>query len=519
MNYFQKQWANWTVTAYRNPRARILVNTVMIIVIFTGITLLSLALKRLGVGEVNIIMTYLIGVLLASYFVEGFVGSTVASIMAVMLFNFFFTEPIFTFTAHRADYPITFSFMFIAGAITSAMTIRMKAVAKVAYLRERRTFLLYQLSQRLLKLGSAEEIFDSVGRDVSGIMHVQLWMIPISEGECHPKLYQEGQDHPKATLPAHHMLSLRKLAQKPQPDLVQKKFYDDRTLYYVPIVVRSENYGFIGFELQDTKALNAEYKDTCKAIASQMALAIERNKFFKEKQESSLQVESEQLKSNLLRAISHDLRTPLTSIMGSIGMLSENGASLDDLQKKKLLDNAFDEAQWLYHSVENILSMTQIEEGTITLKKKNEFIEEIIEEVIRRTDKLLLHHQLEVDIPEELLSIYVDGQLIRQVLINLIDNAVKYTPYGSTIGLVVKSAQQHVVMTVQDNGPGIPKASMDKLFTRFFTSVESSDRGRRGIGLGLEICKAIIEAHEGTIRAYNNELGGASFEIVLPLRR
>lgn len=498
-----------------------LLNAALIVGVMSTSTVLSFVFRALQFHESNIIMTYLIGVLMVAYFIEGYASSTIASVMGVLLFNYFFTEPYYSLTAYRQDYPITFVFMFIAGTLTSTLTIKVKQEARISYQRERRTYLLFHMSQRLLRANSEESIANVVGEDVSTIMRIPIW-IAFKKKESTPFLfYSEGRLQIEKKLPAHHISAIENIYKSHMSEVVPKRFFDDETIYYVPIIGQYECLGIIGFVLKEATPILQEQKDLGIAIASQMTMAIERERLFEEKRVSTLKIESEQLKSNLLRAISHDLRTPLTGILGAIGTLVENGHLLEDVQKNLLLNNAYSDTQWLIHSVENILSMTQLEEGNVVLHKKSEFIEEIIEEVLRRSEKMTEAHRLVVDMPNELISAEIDGRLIERVLLNLIDNAVKFSPEDSVIELKVevKVKESILLLKVIDNGVGISKEAFDKLFHRFYTTTEASDRGRRGIGLGLEICKAIIEAHGGGIRAFNNASGGATFEVSLPMRR
>lgn len=504
------------------PLLKLLFDMSVIACLITVATLISFVLRDLKVHEANIIMTYLLSVLLVSYFIEGYTSSFVAAVLGVLTFNYFFTEPYFSLATYRPDYPVTFAFMFAAATLTSTLTIKVKHEAKISGQREKRAYLLYHVSQRLLYGTKEAQIGAVIGEDVSEIMNVKTVIAYCNEeGEIsNYQGYEKGKRLNRLwELSSHQKAAMTDVAKKQINRTTEKQFYDDENMFYVPVMGQSGSLGVIGFGLYEGETLSEEKRELCVIIASLMAMAIERERLNEEKRKVAIQIESEQLRGNLLRAISHDLRTPLTGILGATGTLIENREMLTDDQKSELLSNTYEETKWLIHTVENILSLTQLEEGKVKLKIKQEFMEEIMAEVVSRTAKQLTDHQVELSIPKELIMVDMDGQLIEHVLINLLDNASKYTPKGSQVKLVVNYEGERVKVQVKDNGPGIPKKAMDKLFNRFYTSGETSDHGRKGIGLGLEICKAIIEAHGGSICAYNNESGGATFEFIMPIRR
>ncbi len=506
----------------RSPILKFLIDLVIVISLITLATIISFFLRQLNIAESNIIMTYLLSVLLVSYLIEGYTSSFLAAILGVLTFNYFFTEPYYSLTAYRADYPVTFVFMFAAATITSTLTIKVRHEAKISSQREKRAYLLYHVSQRLLYGTKESSIGSVIGEDVSEIMNIKTVIAYSNEDGTisEYKGYEKGKSlNHYWELSSHQKATMVEVARKQVNKMTEKQFYDDVNMLYVPVVGQSGTYGVIGFGLYDGETLSEEKRELCVIIASLMTMAIERERLNEEKRKVAIQIESEQLRGNLLRAISHDLRTPLTGILGATGTLIESGNVLKEEQKEVLLNNVYDETKWLIHTVENILSLTQLEEGKVKLKIKQEFMEEIMAEVISRTAKQMTDYQVELSVPKELIMVDMDGQLIEHVLINLLDNASKYTPKGSVVKLIVNYEDTFVKVQVKDNGPGIPKKSMEKLFNRFFTSGETSDHGRRGIGLGLEICKAIVEAHNGSICAYNNESGGATFEFKIPIRR
>lgn len=253
------------------------------------------------------------------------------------------------------------------------------------------------------------------------------------------------------------------------------------------------------------------------AVVAQMSLALDREELVKEKEETKLEFEREQLRSNLLRAISHDLRTPLTGIAGSSNLIL---SSYDELSREVMIDlvkEINNDSEWLIRLVENLLSMTRIESGKLEIKKNPEIVEEILSESIQHLKSRLNNHKLTVDIPQDVLFVPMDGKLIEQVIINLVDNAVKYTPEGSVVKIKVYRNKNNVYFEISDNGPGINKNDIDHLFETFYKGNKNNADSRRGVGLGLAICKSIVLAHGGDIKVRNNEAGGAKFIFTLPV--
>ena len=224
-----------------------------------------------------------------------------------------------------------------------------------------------------------------------------------------------------------------------------------------------------------------------------------------------------QLQQELLANVSHDLRTPLTSISGNAGILMEKESLLDEDRKHQMYTSIYEDAIWLNELVENLLSVTRIENGTMELKKEPELLEEVIREAVHHLDRKAGLHQVEVELPDDLLMALMDARLIGQVLINIINNAVKYTQEGSRIVISARRVQNRVLVEIADDGPGVPDEAKDKLFDMFYTVGKAGGDGRRGLGLGLALCKSIIHAHGGQIGVRDNVPKGSVFYFTLQL--
>jgi two-component system sensor histidine kinase KdpD len=222
------------------------------------------------------------------------------------------------------------------------------------------------------------------------------------------------------------------------------------------------------------------------------------------------------MRANLLRAISHDLRTPLTSISGSIAAVLDDGANLDSAECRELLHGAKKDAEWLYRMVENLLSVTRITGGSTTLKKQDEVVEEIVSEAVMRIRKRFPQHKIDVVVPDELLIVPMDATLIEQVLINLMENSIRHSGSTLPVSLKVTCKKAGAVFTISDKGKGIDPSRIPDIFDG--KTYKGSTDSSRGLGIGLSICKSIILAHNGRIYAENNLNGGASFTFVLPMK-
>lgn len=247
------------------------------------------------------------------------------------------------------------------------------------------------------------------------------------------------------------------------------------------------------------------------------SLAVKLKKNAREKEEAALLAQKEQLRANLLRSISHDLRTPLTAISGNSSILLENADKFNEETKKQLYTDIYDDSQWLINLVENILSISKMEEGTLNLNLSAELLDEIIAEAMHHIDRRKTEHRIVVGEMEELLLVRVDARLITQVVINLIDNAIKYTQEGSDIIITAKKQQGQAVVSIADNGPGIDDEMKPYIFDMFYTGAKKVADSRRSLGLGLSLCKSILNAHGGEIMVTDNQPRGTVFTFTLPL--
>lgn len=521
---FFKAFSGYKYSDYEEvkPESIAVINVVKTIVIMGSFTILSLIFKKNGFHESNVIIMFILGVLFVSRSTDGYVYGISAAIIGVLSFNFFFTVPYYRFLAYRADYSVTFVIMLIVAIVTSTLTSKVKTQAKIAYIRENKIQILYEINKSLLAARNKKQVMKFCGDNLVD-MFSRTIMISMVEDENklgRPNVYISDTQG-----------SMNVFNTEMQIALIDKCFNTGKSVgigaeipinsvgFYHPIKGQNEILGVIGIECFEENTLSENEKILLQSVSTQIALAIERENLYEKKKKINLEAERERLRGNLLRSISHDLRTPLTGIVGSVSTIADNYDILRDDTKKELLKIIYEDTNWLIHSVENILSMTRIDEGKLEIKKDVEVVEEIVAESISRVKRFSGSHNIKIDLPESMVMLYVDGLLIEQVLINLIDNAIKYTQSDSIIEIKVTEEEGKVIFQVSDNGKGLTREDIPNIFDRFYTKTKGHSLERRGIGLGLAICKSIVEAHGGYMEALNNSSGGATFRFSLPAVR
>lgn len=496
-------------------------NIIKTVFIMSLSTILSLLFKKMDISEANIVTTFILGVLVVASKTEGYAYGIISSVLGVLLFNFFFTEPYYTLLAYRADYPITFIIMLVAAITTSTMTVNVKTEFEKSLVRENRIKMLYMISKGLMRAKNVDEIVEIAGSHLSDILKQDV-IIALSREDGTLQSSKIFLNDPELNLNIFSS-SREKSAMfdcfKNKRDTGKgTEYFQENIARYIPLLGKDHSIGVIGVTILNEDFVTEGLKTLVQAVANQISISIEKEVLTEERQRINLEIEKERLRGNLLRSISHDLRTPLTGISGTVATLIENKNAIDELTQYELLKNIQEDTRWLIHTFENILNITKLDEGKLSLNINIEVAEEIIAESIAIKRKNLENRILKVNLPEEPLIFEVDGSLIRQVIINLLDNAIRYTPDYSTISLSVYRLDSNVIFEISDDGPGIPPENLPHIFERFFQATQSSEESieRRGVGLGLTICKSIVEAHGGLIEAFNNEIKGATFRFTLP---
>ena len=290
----------------------------------------------------------------------------------------------------------------------------------------------------------------------------------------------------------------------------------DAKCLYLAVRIMDRVYGVVGIVIGE-QPLDAFENSILLSILGECAMSLENEKKRqREKRKRQFLPKMKQLRANLLRAISHDLRTPLTSISGNASNLLSNGKSFDEDTKLQLYTDIYDDSMWLINLVENLLAVTRIEEGRLNIRASANLIDEVIAEALHHVNRKSVEHCITVKHEEDFILAKIDARLIVQVIINIVDNAIKYTPKGSHIQIKTRKQDEHVIVTVADDGEGIPDELKPKVFDMFYSGANKIADSRRSLGLGLSLCKSIIHAHGGTISVSDNIPHGTVFTFTLP---
>lgn len=482
-------------------------------------TLIGYAFSWLGFKEANIVTVYILAVLVIAVITTRRLYSMVASVVSVLVFNFFFTVPKFTFMAYDDGYPVTFLIMLTVAFITSTLAIKLKNHAKQAARAAFRTKILFDTNQLIQKASGTNEIITATANQLIKLLGKNIVIYCCENNKLgNPHIFRANgdasedeltTDNEKAT--AQWVMKNNKHAGATTDTLSGAK------CMYFAIRINSNVYGVVGIDMNDS-VLDSFENSVLLSILGECALAMENEQNAKEKEAAAILAKNEQLRANLLRAISHDLRTPLTSIMGNADNLLSNGASFDEETKNLIYKDIYDDSMWLINLVENLLSVTKLEDGQMKLNLSLELMDEIITEALHHINNKGGTHKIKTINSDEIALVNVDARLIIQVVINLVDNAIKYTPEGSEIVIKTKVTGKNVEVSVADNGYGIPDKSKSKVFDMFFSGANSIADSRRSIGIGLSLCKSIITAHGGKIFVSDNKPQGAVFTFTLPTK-
>lgn len=458
----------------------------------------------------NLIMIYMMGGLLEAMFASYRFSSVLYALGSVVVFNYLFTAPRLTLRVYDPAYLTTFVVMFATSLTVSTLIQQMKRIAKQAAEKAYRTEILLETSQKLQQTEDVSEIAVQSVSQLAKLLGCTVYCIPGSPG------MEMKRDDYVASAPDAEGLSQDELA-------VARWAYKNNkhagaTTGVLPgakclyLAVRNGNkiFAIIGIELNG-KVPTAFEKSVMLAMLNESALAFEKEELRRKEKETALRLQQERLRANLLRAISHDLRTPLTSISGNADMLMENYREMQDSEREQIFQDIYADADWLINLVENLLSVTRIENGTMTLRIIPEMVEDVLDAVRNHSMRRLGDHSLRIDLEDELLMVRMDVKLLIQVLTNLVDNAVKHTPDGTEIVITVRKKENKALFEIADNGPGVPDEQKEKIFTMFYSGEDSIADGRRCMGMGLTLCRSIVEAHGSMLAVRDNQPHGAVF--------
>ena len=487
--------------------------------ILAAATVIGWAFLRLGFANANIIMVYLLGVLLTSAFTSGYTCGVLSAFLSVILFNYFLTEPRLSLAAYGSKYPITFAVMFAAALLTGTLAAKLKAHAQLSARDAYRTKLLFDMNRQLQKAETPDEVYQMTATQIQKLMQRDVLIYPaqgdaLLDGNVYPAVGSSPYSIPDTDQEQNVIQWVWQ--NRKRAGATTQNFPKAKRLY-LAIRTGQQVFGVVGIPMEKQPQPDAFTFSVLFSILGECALALESLHNAEEKEKAAVLAKNEQLRANLLRSISHDLRTPLTSISGNADTLLHSYNVLDEQTRKQIFTDIYDDAQWLTGLVENLLSITKIADGSVKLRLSDQVVDDIVSEALRHIDRKSAEHHITVDCGDEPLLVRVDAGLIMQVLINLVNNAVKYTPVGSNIRIAAIQQKKEAEICVSDDGPGIPDERKDRVFEMFFTGGNPIGDSRRSLGLGLTLCQAIIHAHHGEITLKDNSPHGCIFSFTVPL--
>lgn len=487
------------------------------VVILILSTLLSYVFLNITNSMINISMSYVLGIILVSKYTSGYFWGIVSSFAGLFGVNYFISHSEFYLAFTKNGY-FTFIGMLSISVIVSATTAHLKSYALKALEREQNTKKINSINTKLLSLNGIENI-----ANLALEYMMEFTQNPVIFYEHSPQRGDTGiiksmhADAAKIFHSRHETFLAHWAFENKCASGNGTAFGKSSSCTYFPLISHNEIWGMIGVYVIDHNPITESTSEYINLILSQIAIALERQHLSDSSHDIMVEREKEKTRANLLRAVSHDLRTPLTGMIGASESLISNKDELNDLEKAQLLQYIYEDSNWLLHMVENLLSVTRIREGGSTVKKVPEPLEEVITEAVWRLRKRVAGTNIRIDIPPELILIPMDATLIEQVIINLLENAIKYAGKENPITLKVSCKSSHVSFEFSDNGPGIIPERLSHIFDDISWTKNKATDTSKGFGIGLSICKTIINAHGGDISVQNKPDRGAVFKFTLPL--
>ena len=459
----------------------------------------------------NLVMLYLLAVVIAALRL-GFGPAVFSAVLSVVSFDFFFVSPYFSFAVEDTQYLITFGGLMFVGMLISTLVSRARSQAEALKTREGQTNTLYALSRELAAAVDLNGISKTVIHHVRGSTKGEVALF-LPEGES---------VHPGATSGSFE-LSEKEISvalwtcRNGKAAGLGTETLSSSSFLYLPLATGGKTLGVLGVKPQNgAAAFSPETRRLLEAYANQAALAIERVNLARKAEQTQILQATEKLERALLNSISHDLRTPLSSIMGTLSSLREDPSFIKAESQMELLDLALEEASWMNRFISNLLNMTRLEAGALRIKREPHEVQDLIGSVLTSLEPRLRSREVKIQIPSSLPLVNIDPVLIGQVIMNLLDNSLKYSPPGTPLEIEAAVSDSWIEIRLSDQGPGVPEEHRQRIFDKFFRL--PGTEGVRGTGLGLAISKGIVEAHQGRIWVENLPGRGAKFILALPTK-
>lgn len=455
-------------------------------------TIVTELMQYIHIGDQNLMLIYIFFILLVARTTSGYFWSSLASILSVLSFNWFFVEPLYSLTVYKQGYPITLLIMCLVAILISNLMVRLKKQAESSMEKEHQMELLYELNKQYVLADNRNQILDISATYLSRLLEREVILFDsqakVESIHCisgKPSILSTKDEAAVAFWTAKN----QKEAGNGTDTLIGAKGF------YLPIIASGKTLAVLGIERNAGLDLENNQLNYLKLVLTQLAVILEQTELKSEKERVEMENEREKVRSNLLRAVSHDLRTPLTVISGIAETLG-NSADLKENTRQKLLADIQDESQWLIRMVENLLSITRINMDTMKVNKTAEPIEEIIEAVYQHLKKVYPEGQVEISLPSEVTFIQADPILIEQALFNIVENAFRHGEEKQPVKLTVYQKNDQTVFEIENDGE-IPLKQFEKIQTNLSSTSEVPVDSKNGLGIGLSIVKTIIHAHNG----------------------
>ena len=513
---------------YKKPLGKLRKSRVRLSWRDAAVTLLCLAISTAvgvafdwaGFSESNIITIYILGVLVTAVSTSGHLYGAANSLLSVLAFNFFFTEPRFTLQADGPSYPVTFLIMLSSSIIASSLASRVKEQARMAAEKSYYTELLLGSSQKLQTIRTEWDCLRLTAEQLSRMFdRPVIYALNDADKELDFRI-EPADEHTLLEKLSTEEIGVAKWVQKnnKHAGATTNTLPDSKWLF---LSVRGTRgvMGIVGVPIAGYVVPDAFEKNLMVALLGECGLSQERIRLEEERNQIALQTQRESLQANLLRAVSHDLRTPLTNINGSVGILMGKDQTLKPEVREQLYTAIDDDTNWLINMTENLLAATQLETDRTKLKTAPELLEDLFQSAVRQLDRRARDHHISVDLEDQTLMASMNAGMIQRVIINMMNNAIQYTPKDSHIILSGTRRKDWVEISVSDDGPGIPDEAKKHLFDLFYTAEQGKPDSKRGLGLGLHLCQSIVNAHGGTITVSDHAPSGTTFRFTLPAVR
>lgn len=460
----------------------------------------------------NLVMVYLLGATVAARYL-GRGPASLTAVSNVVALDFCFVPPRYTFSTNNLEYLLTFGVMLVIALVIASLVANVRAQSRVAGARERRTSLLYAMSRELAVTRS----FNNLAR--VAIKHLAetfassaTILVPDAQGRL---AFPKGEA-PSGALPKPDLSVAQWVFDHGRPAGLGTDTLPAAPAQYLPLSGTRSTLGVLAVRpTQRRRLLLPEQRHLLETFAGQIALAIERSQLAEDAEHARVSAETESLRNTLLASISHDLRTPLAVITGASSALNDPDLKLEPAARAQLVQSIDAKAHEMSELISNVLDLMRFEAGEVRLRRDWQTVDDLVGTALARLEGRLGGRAVDVALPAELPPVHVDAPLVTQVLVNLLENAVKHTPSQTRIRITAEALRDWVSVSVEDNGPGLPAGDPEKLFAKFQRGREESNAG--GAGLGLAICRAIVNAHGGKINALERFGGGARFVFTLPV--